>query len=165
MSWPGQQGKAMWWTTVNCSHSYCLFTDAKLAVSAIRFCKLDQGFVGLHNWLLLPQGDRERNLNTQSVKSSSSTNIVQNRTPQQQAEKSICTVITIKLNRQCETESSLCARTEDLIFHHYPVPLYYAILIVIIKQQKVTYASAGNEASIFSDKCDVTELIVLSHCF
>jgi len=41
MTGPGQQGRAVWWTTVNCSHSYFRFTDAKLAVSAIRFRKLD----------------------------------------------------------------------------------------------------------------------------
>jgi hypothetical protein len=85
---------------------------------------------------VLSVGDQERNRNAENVKWSSSTNAVQNQTPLQQAEKSICTVITIKLNRQCETESSLCTRTEDLIFHHYPVPLYYAILTVVIKQHK-----------------------------
>jgi hypothetical protein len=121
MSPPGQQGKAVWWTTISCSHSYFPFTEVKLVEWAIWFRKLDVGVCLRTQLAVLAPGDQERNRNTESVKSSSSTNTFQNQTPLQQAKKSICTVIAVEMNRQCETESSLCTRTKDLIFHHYPV--------------------------------------------
>jgi hypothetical protein len=65
---PGQQGKAVWWTTISCSHSYFLFTDAKLVDWAIWFRKLDVGVCLLTQLAVLGPGDQERNRNTESVK-------------------------------------------------------------------------------------------------
>jgi hypothetical protein len=63
MSQPGQQGKAVWWTTVSCSRSYFRYTDAKLTVLAILLRKLDVGVCLFSQLAVLAPADQQRDPN------------------------------------------------------------------------------------------------------